>query len=162
MAIGTWALVGVTIWLVKGQLSIAKEQRKIQLFLELRKEFDGSLISDRKLLAQQLLDNKPHEEINEPVPNFFEDMGMLLRRDYLDREMIWDTFSYYVTRWWSSLKAYIAKERTDKGDDTLFKDLEYLVETMYRDEMMKRRKTRTELEPTSAEVNRFLKEEANL
>jgi len=44
----------------------------------------------------------------------------------------------------------------------LFKDLEYLVETMYRDEMMKRRKTRTELEPTSAEVNRFLKEEANL
>jgi hypothetical protein len=49
--VGTWALVDVTWWLakgqlslLKGQLSIAQEQRKIQLYLELRKDFDGHLI----------------------------------------------------------------------------------------------------------------------
>ena len=72
VAIGTWALVGVTIWLVKGQLSIAKEQRKIQLFLELRKEFDGSLLSERKLLAQQLLDNKLTRKLTSLCRIFFK------------------------------------------------------------------------------------------
>jgi hypothetical protein len=162
VAVGTWVIAGATIWLVKGQLSIAKEQRKIQLFLELRKEFDDLLITARKLLARQLLDGTPHEEINEPVMNFFEDMGMLVRRDYVHREMIWDTFSYYAIRWWSGCKDYIAKERADKGDDTLFRDYEGVVETIYKDEIRKRHKTRTELEPTSVEIRRFLGEEAAL
>jgi hypothetical protein len=47
VAVGTWALVIATICLVRGQLSVAKEQRKIQLYLELRKNFDGPLISAR-------------------------------------------------------------------------------------------------------------------
>ena len=84
LAVGTWALAGLALWQVKGQLSVAKEQRKIQLYLELRKDFDGDLVPDRKLLARQLLDNTSHEDINEALMDFFEDMGMLLRRDFLD------------------------------------------------------------------------------
>ena len=162
VAVGTWAVAGLTWWLVKGQLSIAKEQRKIQLYLELRKEFDGPLISKRKLLSQQILDSKPHEEMNEPVMNFFEDMGMLVRRDYVDREMIWDTFSFYATRWWSACKDYITKERADKSDNTLFKDFEGLVEKIYEDEIKERQKTRTELEPSRSDLTQFLKEEARI
>src|SRR5215472_11004820 len=113
VAAGTWALVIVTVLLVRGQLSVAKEQRKIQLYLELRKEFDGPLISARKLLARQLLDGVPHDKINEPVMNFFEDMGMLVRRGYIDGNMIWETFSYYVKMWWGVCKDYIARERDD-------------------------------------------------
>jgi hypothetical protein len=30
--------------------------------------------------------------------NFFEDMGMLLRREFLDRDMIWGTFSWAEKR----------------------------------------------------------------
>jgi hypothetical protein len=78
---GTWALVFFTWRLVKeqhllaeGQLAIGKEQLTIQLYLELRKEFDGPLISARKLLSRQLLDSAPHDEINETVLNFFEDI----------------------------------------------------------------------------------------
>ena len=71
----------------------------MQFFLELRKQFDGPLVSERKLLAQQLKSAAPHDEINEPVLDFFEDLGMLVRRDHVDREMVWDTFSYYVKRW---------------------------------------------------------------
>jgi hypothetical protein len=162
VAAGTWALVAGTFWLVKGQLSVAKEQRQIQLYLELRKEFDGPLISQRKLLAQALLVSRPYEEINERVLDFFEDMGMLVRRNYVDREMIWDTFSYYATRWWSACKDYIAHERAEKGDNTLFADFEKLVERIYNDEMTKRQKTRTELEPSALEIKRFLENETRV
>jgi hypothetical protein len=52
VAVGTWALVGVTLVLVvvtwrlgrrqiEGQLSVAREQLRVQFYLELRKQFDG-------------------------------------------------------------------------------------------------------------------------
>jgi hypothetical protein len=121
VAVGTWALVVVTWRLVRatwrqgkrqieaqlsaakeqleGQLSVAREQLRVQFFLEMRKQFDGSLLHERKLLAQQFKAGAAHDEINERVPDFFEDLGMLVRRDYIDREMVWDTFSYYAIRW---------------------------------------------------------------
>lgn len=180
LVLGTWALVIVTYWLAKkqlsqvnrltqqqlslveGQLSTAKAQLQLQMYLELRRDFDNSLISARKLLSSQLLQGKPHDEINEPVMNFFEDMGMLLQRGYVERTMIYGTFSYYATRWWSACKDYIAKERADKGDDTLFGDFENLIETLYEDEMKERHKTRTELEPSQLALKRFLEEEGRL
>ena len=104
VAVGTWALVGVTLVLVvvawrlgrrqiEGQLSVAREQLRVQFYLELRKQFDGPLLHERKLLAQQLKAGAAHDEINERVLDFFEDLGMLVRRNYIDREMVWDTFS---------------------------------------------------------------------
>ena len=162
VAVGTWALAGFTLWLVKGQLSIAKEQREIQLYLELRKEFDGHLLSARETLANQLLDEKPHDDINETVMNFFEDMGMLVRRGYLDREMIWDTFGYFARMWWSACRDYVAKERGDLGDldNIFFSDFEYLVERIAEQDVKKRRKTRSELEPSPSAIKAFLETEA--
>ncbi len=134
IALGTWALVLITWRLVKKQLSAAKEQFneqstiakehvKVQLYLvEIRKEFDGDrLVSARKRLAQQLLRDPSSGDLQEDVMNFFEDMGMLFRRGYLDREMIWDTFGYYARMWWSACKDYIAEERVQ--DETFFTTL---------------------------------------
>jgi hypothetical protein len=162
VAVGTWALVAATLWLVKGQISIAKEQRKIQLYLELRKEFDsGPLLYAREIFAGQLLDGKPHDEMNQAVLTFFEDLGMLFRRKYLDREMIWDTFGYFVRMWWSASKDYIAKERANYGGDTFFfRDFQYLVERLSEDDVKKRCKPRAELEPSASDVKVFLESEA--
>ena len=180
LVVGTWALVIVTYRLTKeqlsqvnrltqqqlsvveGQLSTAKAQLQIQLYLELRREFDGFLLSERKLLSAQLLNAKPHDEINEPVMNFFDDMGMLLHRDYLDRTIIYGTFSYYATRWWSACKDYITKERDDKDDDTLLGNFENLITALYEDEMKERHKTRAALEPSPLELRHFLEDETRL
>jgi len=163
VAVGTWALVICTGWLVKRHLSIAKEQAQIQLYLELRKEFDGYLIEQRKILARKFLDHASADEINEPVLNFFEDMGMLVRRNLLDHDMIWDTFSYYVRTWRSASRDYIAKVRADLGgDETLFTDFDYLAECMCEAEAQKRGKTRGELEPSPSQLQTFLEVEGRL
>jgi hypothetical protein len=96
------------------------------------------------------------------VMNFFEDLGMLLRRNYLDREMIWDTFSYYARMWWSACREYIAAERTALNDDTLFTDFDYLAERISEDEVKKRHKTRAQLEPSPSDLKAFLDAEAKL
>jgi hypothetical protein len=173
LAVATWALAGVTWWLARrqlslakeqleGQLSIAKEQRQFQLFIELRKQFDDSLIPARKLLATQLLNAVPHDVINETVIDFFEDMGMLIRREFLDGEMVWDTFSYYARMWRNACRDYIAKVRTDHADDTLFTDFDNLAEWICEEEAKRRHKSRAELEPSASDVKRFLQEEAGL
>lgn len=113
LVVGTWALVAATLCLVYGQLSTSKQQPRLQLYLELRKDFDGALVAARKTLAHQLLDGTPHDDIKETVMNFFEGMGMLMRRGYLDREMIWGTFSFYVSNWWRA--AGITSQKSVRG-----------------------------------------------
>jgi len=158
---GTVAVAVFTWRLVSGQLSVAKEQVKVQLYLEIRKEFDGDrLVSARKRLAQQLLKDPSSDDLQEDVMNFFEDMGMLFRRGYLDREMIWDTFGYYARMWWSACKDYILGERA--RDETFFTDFGLLVEQICVDEAKKLSKARANLEPSQSDIKEFLEGEAQL
>jgi hypothetical protein len=159
---GTWALVLATLWLVKGQMRTAKEHVKIELYLEMRKEFDRDpLLKSREIFAGQLLDGKPYDEVNQAVLTFFEDMGMLLRRKCLDREMVWDTFGHFVKMWWSASKDYIVKERDNHGGDTFFfKDFKYLVTELSKDDVKKRCKPGVELEPSPSAIRAFLESEA--
>lgn len=136
-----WAAVIVAMIVVAAQiwwqLKIAKEQLRVNFYLKLRDQFDSlEFRKARQFLAQQLLAKDfqqgsmrtpSHEEISETVMNFFEDMGMLYRRNYLDHEMIIQTFSYHGLGWWNACKAYILEERRrHKGDQTLFCDFEKL------------------------------------
>ena len=161
-AVGTWAVAGCTFWLVKGHLSTAKDERKIELYLELRKEFESEpLLSHREQFAGQLLDKKKHDEMTPGVLNFFEDLGMLLRRRYLDREIVWETFGHFAKMWWSSCRDYVTAERANMGGDTLFfGGFEYLVDQIYKVDVEKRKKKRTELEPSQSQQEYFLKTEA--
>ncbi len=157
---GTWALVFLTLWLVIGQLSKAEKQLKSQLYLQIRQDFDGDrMVSARKKLAQQLLDQVPHDGVQEKVMDFFEDMGMLLRRRHLDRGMVLDTFSYYVTMWWSSSKKYVFEERArQRGDDTLFADFQAIAQVI----AAKMPLDAAGIEPSPSEIEDFLKGEAQL
>jgi len=173
IAAGTWILAGATWWLAKNtlstakeqhkiQLSTAEEQRKLQLYLELRKEFDSPpLRTARKLFAEQLLDAEPHEEMNQEILTFFEDVGMLVRRNYLDREMMWDTFGHFAKMWWSACKEYVTTERSLLDNDPFFfRDFKDLVEQVYEEDVNKRGKARAELEPSPSAVKMFLETEA--
>lgn len=87
---------------------------------------------------------------------------MLLRRGYLDREMIWDTFSYYARFWWSACRDYVTQERANLTDETLFTDFDHLAEKISEYEAKKKRVTRVQLEPSGSQVKDFLEAEASL
>jgi hypothetical protein len=159
VALGTWALVLITLALVLITRRIAKEQVKVELYLKLREGFDGArIMAARKALAHQLLNKAPHHEIQEDVMDFFEDMGMLLRRRYVDGDMVWDTFSYYGMGWWSACKDYAAEERRRHGDPTLFTGFEDLAKQIRRRAVEGLQKA----DLTPPEVEAFLKDEARL
>jgi hypothetical protein len=192
-ALGTWALVVVTGALVmityflskkqinilskqiieqintsreqmKVQTDIAREQMKIKIQLNLLDKFDNILMkSARSKLAKQIIAEAEHDEIQEDVIDFFEDVGTFFRRGYLDKELVWADFSFYAIRWWSILKDYIFVERKrNNNDQTIFEDFETLINILYEIELSRRKLSRSHLEPSSDDIKQFLKDESNL
>lgn len=130
-ALASWALVFITWYLIRKQIKSGKKDLLIRLERDLVKRFESELLEERKKLANQLLNNVSHEEIQEPVLNFFEDVGFYLKRKYLDKEFVWHDFAYYSIHWWYVLKEYIDEERKRHEDDnTIFASFEYLAREM--------------------------------
>lgn len=175
-AIASWALVAVTFWMARRQvqigekqvalaLDLAKQQAdalrselKARLQLQFADRFDShTLIAARRELAQNYLHHQSHEEIQETVLDFFEDMGLFWRREYLDEELIWSTFGFYGVRWWAICKNYILQERKAQNDLTLFDDFESLTQMF-----VSRDKAAGNVEADDADLKRFLEAELKL
>jgi len=163
-AMASWVLAAITWFLAKSQVRASKEELKVRLQTIYEEKFDSAtIIAERKKLAEQLQAEAAHEEIQETLMNFFETVGMLLRRGYLDKEMVWVAFSFYAIRWWSACKDYILEERRlQNSDPTIFEEFERLVDRMYEIESEKRHRTRAELEPSRQDLDRFLSAERML
>ncbi len=91
----------------------------------------------------------------ESVMNFFEDLGLYLRRDYMDEEMVWNTFGYHASGWWNACEAQIRKERAEDKDPEEYRDFERLIARLKRFESASHR------HHGSPERNAFLADEAS-
>jgi hypothetical protein len=75
LALGTWALVGVTTWMVCTQSRIQRTDLKVRLQLTFIDRFDGPVMLEaRRRLAKTFLTNSKHEDISETVLELFEDL----------------------------------------------------------------------------------------
>jgi hypothetical protein len=130
----------------------------------MEEKFDNPvMLAERSKLAKQLLSDAPHDEIQEGVMNFFETVGTMLRKEYLDPDMTWSAFSFFAIRWWSACKHYITTERARQGnDETVFEEFQTLVDRMYEFETKKRKIPRAQLEPCAKDVTQFLNDERKL
>jgi hypothetical protein len=148
-----------TIYLVRQQLKFSERDLHIRTQLLLDEKFNSiRIIKARKSVANELLN---HEENPwETVMEFFESMGLLLRKESLDEEMVWATFSFYITGWWEASKAFI--EKKSSTDDTMYSDFKFLIERMSAMDMQKQNKNLEEVTWTEQDVIIFLKDERDL
>jgi hypothetical protein len=162
-AIASWVLVGITFYLISNQIQISKNDLQVRIQLNFEERFESeSFIRIRKNSSSQLLMKKGFKGIHEEILNFFESIGMLLRKKYFDEEMAWIGFGYYAIRYWEAYKEYIHAERARVKDDTLYTEFEFLKDQMYAIEMLKRKLTQEEIKIKPEEITDFLSEECNL
>ncbi len=125
----TFLLVIATFWMSRQQAQAVRDDLRARLQLVFIDRFDAPrMIKARKELAALFGSNPNPDQINETVPEFFEDMSLFLRRGYLDEELIWSTFGFYCVRWWAICKDYIIAERSRQMDPTLFKNFEQVAD----------------------------------
>jgi len=148
----TVALVFVTGLFLYMQNRTFRKQLKasLQLQMEDRFFFNPHMLAARKKLAEQIWSEAPHRVVQESIMNFFDTMGSFLRRNYLDKELICSSFSWYGTRWWTACKDYIEEENRTKVGGPFFEDFRKLVITF---------KEEGEIEPSPADIQDFLTEE---
>lgn len=91
---------------------------------------------DFSLEAANLLEQKPADFAKcVPILGFFENIGYLVRRRVLDKEMIWNKFSWIVIRYFMLLNDkthFIQQLREKEQDDKIYCEFEWLYHAMIR------------------------------
>jgi hypothetical protein len=140
--ISSWLLVltGLgALWFADYQIRESREEAKVQHLVEELNEFDHPPYSDdRKTLALQRMDARQEAlkalNVDDPpdamynVLNFFEHVSLLANRGYLDKEMAWSDFSYWMFNIYADSRPLIDAER--KYDPAEFSELTKLMEDM--------------------------------
>ena len=171
-----WALVAVTLLLVLFTMKAMREQTTAmarslsgEMFLRKSDQWDSDAMKAyRRKLAASLLttpDDVPEERI-QPVLNFFEGLGTLVRSGYVDVGVVWHEFSDCVERYWVACEDYVTIVREKSDDPSYYSEFEFLVRALQDHEyrrragfwrrLLRRKDVRT---PSVAEVEDFLKAE---
>lgn len=169
LAIITFLLVIVTFWMARRLSEDSRVDLKVRNHMMMEEKFDSPImVACRKKLALALLAGAPHDEIQDDVMNFFETVGLLYKRDLIERELAYNTFSYYAPSWWYAVEAYVRDERsanpsTEDHDPTIFEEFEYLTAELNKVVANRRRLKPSDIEAEIAAYrDTFLKEESEL
>jgi len=152
-----------TLVLIFHQIRTSRMIAAADFLLKLVDRFDSKEIrSSRKKLMTIIKENpKDNQKIDtcREVPDFFDDLGLLLKKKVIPIELIWSSFCYWILRYHELLKGYIDWVRKRDRDPTYYDQFEYLNdETLKFEEKSRRRKIRL----TSKQVEEFINEEKQL
>lgn len=165
-AFGTWILVIGTLVAVQWQIWQQRQINSANNVVILHDRFESRIMQKcRKDLSDLLLKKDDLQQKDDDVLVFFETMGLLTRKGVLDKEMVWNEFSWEVLRYYLALtepKNQIKRLRDEAKDTTLYELFEWLYNELLKVDC-KRRKMRPEVaRPNASEVQIFLKDESTL
>jgi ribosomal-protein-alanine N-acetyltransferase len=152
----------VTLFFIQRQL---RHARYVSAFEFLRREDDrfrtDEMRKHRSDLATTLLlystDFQKIDDVADFLLDYFEDLGIILRKRLAPGYLVWSMNCYYVLRYWHALLPYVAWVRAKWNDTCYYSDFEYLYRALARKQ---RRETGREIiEPDYNELRDFLKEE---
>jgi hypothetical protein len=148
-------IVAIVTWL---QLKQSRFALGVDIILKLEAAFDAPDMIDARIQAVTALKADPNAADVEAVLDFFETVGVLLRRNAIDGEITWSSFSYWVLRYAALARDSIEARRKAESDDTYYEEFDFLVKEMTSLEIKKRRLKKPPFFPKAA-LAHFLEEE---
>ncbi len=116
------------------QLKEFHAEAQVQHLLALQQQMEQEpMLTYRRGLAAKRLNNEEDPDELYPVLDFFETVGLLVRRGYLDEADVWNTFSYPVFVLNADARQII--EQQQRQDPTTHADFTSLVERLQRIEV---------------------------
>jgi hypothetical protein len=150
------ALVALILTLF--QLKQFRFAHGVDLIFDLDRQFQTpDLLNARRLSATALHNHESTEEIDN-ILDFFETVGILVRRNAVDAEIAWSYFSYWVLRYADLTKDHIEDRRKAELDETYWQEFDLLVNRLTKIEIKKRHlKSLPRFSPE--QIDKFLAEE---
>jgi hypothetical protein len=150
---------------IEAQRRVALDEIAVHLYLDMKARWDSDrTLKSRKALAYHYIGSTARnaaffEAMQEDVPNFFEDLGSLLKRGLVNEELTYSFISYYVNGWYSVCRPYIEWLQKKKKDNSLFADFKFLADRMMALEAAERKIPADHAALNDAEINEFLNED---
>lgn len=165
-AIIAWAAVAATLIALITMLVESRRSRfsiGVDFILKLDSDFnsrDFKEIRKKAAIALSSRDlSKAGNEIDSII-DFFEGVAFYTKRGALDKETVWHFFFTYMYRFWHLSKDHLDKER--KTDQTLWADYIKLYCQLFEIEKKECRRLGSNIDLTSEDLQKFLKEESIL
>jgi hypothetical protein len=137
------------------QLRDFRAESQVQHLLALEEKFDRDpMLTYRRALAEKRLKKQEDPDEVYPILDFFETVGLLVRRGYLDESDVWNTFSYPVFALNADARQIIEQDQRD--DPTTYAEFVGLVKRLERIEAENHG---TAAHPSSEEIEDYWKQE---
>lgn len=137
------------------QAWLLRSSNNAELILKFDDQFNSDGFLEIRKRASKNLKAKPIKDTDdiEDVLDFFETLGIMVRKSGLDPELVWHTFFYWVHGYWIHTKDLIEQQRKDYPNR--YKDIIFL-----HSKILEIEKTNGRI--NEEEWNKFLEEEENL
>jgi hypothetical protein len=135
VAIFTAALVVASFLTIREARRASSEQLGVRTWLYVDPKFNSNELKHaRKHLAEQLDPYVPAKraEVDDDTLNFFQSVGVLYKRDLLNKELAESSFSYWAVGYWEAAKVYIADERRAEHDESVYGEFEAFAKAMQK------------------------------
>jgi hypothetical protein len=140
------------------QIRRARKLAQIQHLLQIDREFTGeALVSYRTELARKRLKGEAEPMELYRVLDFFETIGLLVRRGYLDAYDVWSMYSHWMFNVYADFKSLISEYRLE--DSSYYAEFASLLKELERIEHQESGKLNP---PTKEEIDEFWEEEGGL
>lgn len=148
----------VALWVADSQLKENRAEAQVQHLLALTQQFEQEpMATYRRGLAEKRLKNEQDPDELYAVLDFFETVGLLVNRGYLNESDVWDTFGYWVFSLNADARDII--EQQQREDPPSYADFSSLVERLQRIEAQRHG---TAARPSKEEVVEFYRGELSV
>ena len=148
----------VALVYAKRQLAQNRESDKVQHLVRFIEQFeDEPMASYRKIVAEKRIKGTSYPPEAESILNFFEAIGLLVRRGYLDISDVWNSFGYWMFSVYADFREEIEQEQ--RADRSYYEDFCTLVDGL--------REIEVEIggsddHPSKEEIQDFWREESKI
>jgi hypothetical protein len=127
--------------------------------------YSANMIERRKEIAKIFKDHpndaksldSSHNALE--VLDFFEDIGLLVKKKVIPLEFVWSPYYYWILHYWTAAKEYVYWYRKTNHEPTYYDKLEYLYNEVKRFEELTRHEI---VEVTPRQLQEFIDEELKL
>ena len=132
----TGLVLAVTFLGIYRQLSIARSANAREQMSSFDREWGSERMARHRLaVLVAMRDGSDQTHLGngspEAIANFWETMGNLTRRGYLDSKLMWDSGpGAQADPWWGWLAPHIRRQRAEGGGPTLYENFEWYASTV--------------------------------
>ena len=142
-----WAAIGsfgtiVSLVAVYYQIRQSRLVVAADFLMKLDKQFQSKTMKKSRKELVDIVERNREDfntiENHREVPDFFENVGLLVSKNVVPVELVWSTFCYWILPYWSLLEKYVSWCRGTDKDPYHYSEFQRLYENVLRFEQKKR------------------------